>query len=203
MLILILIILWYRTLNIKNIYVVGNKLLSEQEIIEEANLTNYPKIYEVSKSEIENKLLKNDLIKKVTVSKTLLGKINIIITENTVLLKLSDNKYLTDENKEIIMDEDLLGIPILKNDCKEIQEKLLKRLLLVNTSILNHISEIEYQPNDLDKERFMCYMNDGNYVYITLSKIELINSYNEIYPTLDNKKGILYLDSGNHFEIKK
>ena len=30
----------------------------------------------------------------------------------------------------------------------------------------------------------------------------LINKYNDIYPTLDNKKGILYLDSGNHFEIK-
>ena len=66
-----------------------------------------------------------------------------------------------------------------------------------------HISEIEYKPTDLDKERFMFYMSDTNYVYITLSKISLINSYNEIYPTLEGKKGILYLDSGNHFEIKK
>ena len=46
-------------------------------------------------------------------------------------------------------------------------------------------------------------MSDSHYVYITLSKISLINSYNEIYPTLEGKKGILYLDSGNHFEIKK
>ena len=53
-----------------------------------------------------------------------------------------------------------------------------------------------------DKERFMFYMSDTNYVYVTLSRINLINSYNEIYPTLEGKKGILYLDSGNHFEIK-
>jgi hypothetical protein len=73
----------------------------------------------------------------------------------------------------------------------------------VDSNILSHISEMEYKPTDLDKERFMFYMTDGNYVYITLSKISLINSYNEIYPTLEENKGILYLDSGNHFEIKK
>jgi hypothetical protein len=44
-------------------------------------------------------------------------------------------------------------------------------------------------------------MNDGNYVYITLTKIKSINEYIKILSTLENKKGILYLDSGNYFEI--
>ena len=44
-------------------------------------------------------------------------------------------------------------------------------------------------------------MNDQIYVYITLTKIEVLNSYNEITKSLEGKKGILYLDSGNHFEI--
>ena len=39
-----------------------------------------------------------------------------------------------------------------------------------------------------------------------IKRIHLIKvdskTYNEIYPTLEGKKGILYLDSGNHFEIK-
>ena len=43
-------------------------------------------------------------------------------------------------------------------------------------------------------------MVDGNYVYMTISKFETINYYNQIYPTLNGKKGILYLDSGNHFQ---
>ena len=43
-------------------------------------------------------------------------------------------------------------------------------------------------------------MNDGNYVYITLSKIENLNKYEEIYNSLEGKKGIIYLDSGNYFE---
>ncbi len=73
----------------------------------------------------------------------------------------------------------------------------------INSDILIKISEIEYKNTEYDKERFLFLMNDGNYVYITISRIELINSYNEIYPTLDNHKGILHLDSGNHFEIKE
>ena len=76
-------------------------------------------------------------------------------------------------------------------------------MLLIDRDILIRISEIKYDPTELDNERFLFYMNDANYVYVTLSKIDLINSYNEIYPTLEGKKGILYLDSGNHFEIKK
>ena len=49
----------------------------------------------------------------------------------------------------------------------------------------------------------MLYMIDGNYVYATLTRFDSVNYYNDIYPTLGGKKGILYLDSGNHFqEIK-
>ena len=55
--------------------------------------------------------------------------------------------------------------------------------------------------NNLDKDRFLLYMNDQIYVYITLTKIEVLNNYNEITKSLEGKKGILYLDSGNHFEI--
>jgi len=66
----------------------------------------------------------------------------------------------------------------------------------------SRISQIEYAPNDYDTKRFLLYMNDGNLVYLTISRFNLINKYDEIYPTLGGNKGILYLDSGNHFEIK-
>ena len=71
----------------------------------------------------------------------------------------------------------------------------------IDYNIKEKISEIKYEPNDVDNERFLFSMNDGNYAYITLSKIEEINYYMDILPTLENKKGILYLDSGKYFEI--
>ena len=44
-------------------------------------------------------------------------------------------------------------------------------------------------------------MNDGNYVYLTLNKFLKINSYLDIVKEFNNKKGILYLDSGEYFKI--
>ena len=46
-------------------------------------------------------------------------------------------------------------------------------------------------------------MNDGNLVYITLTKINKINKYNSIYSKMEGKKGIIYLDSGDYVEVKE
>lgn len=71
----------------------------------------------------------------------------------------------------------------------------------VDKSILGKISEISYQPNEFDKDRFLLLMDDGNSVYLTLTKFEMINYYNEVLGQLEGRRGILYLDSGNHFKI--
>ena len=70
-----------------------------------------------------------------------------------------------------------------------------------NENVKNQISEIRYYPNEQDEDRFLLYMIDGNYVYLTLTKFKQINYYEEVLTKLDGKKGILYLDSGNHFQI--
>ena len=196
-------VFYYYSLRVKAIYVVGNNLLKEKEILESTNLLSYPKLYEVSETDIKASLKDNKLINNIRVKKSLSGTITIEISENKVLFQKKDGKYVLSSKDEVELDTLLLGIPTLINDCTDVQNKLIDRLILVDDDILKHISEIEYKPTDLDKERFMFYMSDMNYVYITLSKINLINSYNEIYPTLEGKKGILYLDSGNHFEIKE
>ena len=71
----------------------------------------------------------------------------------------------------------------------------------LNLDILTRISEIEYKPNDVDQERFFLIMNDGNYVYLTLYKFNNMNKYLNIIKTFENKKGILYLDSGEYFDV--
>ena len=95
-----------------------------------------------------------------------------------------------DENNESINDVN-----------EEILTKFINKYKDIDKEIKMQISEIEYLPNDIDKERFLFTMNDGNYVYITIYKTLAINEYNKILPNLEGKKGILYLDSGNYFEI--
>ena len=60
---LVLLFLYIKKLPIKNIYIVGNNILSDKEIIEEAGISNYPSFLATSSSTIKKKLLKNNYIK--------------------------------------------------------------------------------------------------------------------------------------------
>ena len=72
-------------------------------------------------------------------------------------------------------------------------------------NIKQKISEIKYDPNEKDEERFLLSMNDGNYVYLSLYKFDRIHKYLdimlEINKKFNNQKGILYLDSGDYFKV--
>lgn len=189
---------------INNIYVIGNEILKDYEVIELAKIENYPKILSISSSEMERRIKISPYVKSVEIKKKIGNEVYIYITEYKPLFYIkSTQKLVLEGNKELYSDEILNNIPILINDIsdEDIYNKLIKKFSLIDDTIKSKISEINYIPNDVDKERFLLSMNDGNYVYITLPKIEEVNKYLEILPSLENKKGILYLDSGNYFEI--
>ena len=190
-------------LPIKNIYITGNNILSEQEIIELANIENYPKLFANSSTSIENKIKISPFIEDVKVSKDLLGAIYIEVFEYNILLKdETDNQVYLSNAEKITLDFDYLGVPSLINYVEpDILKEFLKKLNTIEKEVLSKISEIEYTPNEYDKDLFLFYMNDGNYVYITTTRLSNINKYESVLEQLEGKKGILYLDSGNHFSI--
>ena len=200
----------YLNTHIKNIYIIGNNYFHEQDIIELAGIKDYPKYINISKKKIKDRLLKEELINDVKVNLSLDFVLTITINENKALcFDESNNKIILSDGSKIDNKYDFIGIPILsKNDVleeikqfEEIYDRFIKAFNKVDIDVLNKISEINYHPSNLDKDRFLLYMNDQIYVYITLTKIDVLNNYNEITKELEGKKGILYLDSGNHFEI--
>lgn len=204
------IIYFYLNSRIKNIYVVGNKYFHEQDIIEIAGVKEYPKYKKINTRKIKDNLLKEDLINDAKVSLSWNLILTIEINENKALcFDESNNKIILSDGSKIDNKYDFIGIPILSKTDKldeikqfeEIYDRFIKAFNKVDIDVLNKISEINYKPSNLDKDRFLLYMNDQIYVYITLTKIDVLNNYNEITKELEGKKGILYLDSGNHFEI--
>lgn len=183
---------------INNIFVSGNKCLTDQEIIDIAGVRNYPSFILTAKYNMKKKLLKNDLIDEVKIKKSF-GRILTIELKESSPLFIYNDKVILSNSKQI--DNKYYKLPTITNYVEEeILNKLIEKYQNVDDEIKIMISEIEYVPNDIDKERFIITMNDGNYVYITLYKITSINEYIKIVSTLNNKKGILYLDSGNYFE---
>ena len=188
-------------LHIKNIYIHDNEFFTDQEIIELADLTDYPPYINTYFNNIKNKLLENNYIKKVNIKRTLSRKIYIEIEEYKPLF-IYKEKLILSSTTAVNNKYNIDFIPYVINNIDDIYDKVIEKFNKIDKNILLKISHIEYTPNEVDKERFLLYMTDSNYVYITLSKIDKINKYNFIVQELENKKGIIYLDSGDYVEIK-
>ena len=189
---------------IKNIYIKNNNYLTDQEIIDQAGIDNYPSFILTSKNKIKKKLKKNSLIKNVKIQKKIWGRINIKVEEYNILFRQYNNDDLIVlENKEEVEDQEYRYlVPKLLNYVPDTKyDEFIKAMNKIDENIKVQISEITYVPNEQDKDRFLLYMNDGNYVYLTITKFKQINYYEDVLKTLNGKKGILYLDSGNHFKI--
>ena len=66
----------------KNIFVHNNKMLSDQEIIEQVGLEDYPNLYIITKKEIIKEGLKNIFIKEIEVKKRNFSEIHLYVVEN-------------------------------------------------------------------------------------------------------------------------
>lgn len=188
--------------NINNIYVYDNHYLTDQEVIDLANLSNYPNYYTFSTSSAIKKIKSNVLIKDVKIKKRFFKQVHIYIEEYKIILKV-DDKYVLENGEEVSLTNDNYNIPILINYVPNTKmDSLISKMSEIDDAIFTKISEIKYDPTEVDEDRFLVYMNDENYVYLTLTKFDIINKYNEALEQLEGKKGILYLDSGNYFKIK-
>jgi len=201
----IITLIMYEVCNIrlKNIYITGNKYLSDQEIIDSSRLGDYPKVVNLRTKEIKNNLKENIYIKDVKIKyKNFRQEINIEVEENIPAL------YYKYEEKTVLTDGSMIDkqydLPILINQTpEELLNKLVKKLENLNKDVYLKISEIKYSPNKVDSELFRLTMNDGYYVFINFNSFNKLNNYIEIVKSFNNKKGILHLDSGNYLEVYK
>lgn len=192
---------------IKNIVIKGTDYLNDDYIIEKAGITEYPSFLMTNTYKIKKELLKSDYIENIDINKKYGFIIEINIVENVPLFYNNNtNKYVLSNGKEVNEDEINynFNIPRLLNYVPDKKfTQFIKGMNKIKKEILLKTSDIEYKPNDYDKDRFLLYMDDGNMVYLTLTKFKTLNHYNEVLPQLEGHKGILYLDNGNHFEIKE
>lgn len=193
-------------MKIRNIVIKGNTYLKDYEIIEQANIKDYPPMLTLNKNKTINKLKELDLISDATIKKSFDFTLTIEVVEKKIILENDNNYYLSDGSK---IKGSYLGTPTLVNYVPEgTLKKFLNEMGKLDYDIINSISEIEYSPtknsdgNITDEDIFIFKMNDGMIVYISTDKIDIMNKYQKIYASLGDKKGILHLDKGNYLEVQ-
>lgn len=203
-LIFLAVIYYVLQMPIKNIYISGNKILDDETVIELAKLSNYPSFLLTSTSEIKRNLSKSDYINNIKVSKKLGNIIDIKVEEYKALALTNNGQRVILSSGKIIENKDnITDVPVLNNNISDkVFNYFIKKFSGVNDNILRQISQLEYSPVSVDDKRFLLYMDDGNIIYITLTKIDKLNKYNAIKDKMDNQTGLIYLDSGDYVELK-
>ena len=193
--------------NIKNIVIKNASYLNDDYVIDLAGIKDYPSFYLTSSIKMEKNLKKSPYIISAKVKRKFYHVLEIDLKVNNPLFINNSSNTVVFENKGTVpIDEeiDLFRVPRLMNYVPDDKyDTFISKMALIDKGILGKIADIEYTPNDYDKDRFLLYMDDGNMVYLTLTKFKQINYYNEVLEQLEGRKVILYLDSGNHFQIKE
>ena len=193
------------TMPVRNVYISGNYLVSDEEIRTLAGLQEYPSFLLSKKSEMKNNLEKNQYIDSARITKKFGNIISIFVKEFSIVAISVDYKLILSNGLKIDNNYDITDVPILINEInnENVYHHFVRKFENVELDILRQISQIEYSPVDVDEERFLLYMNDGNLVYITLTKINKLNRYNAIKDKIGEKRGIIYLDAGDYVELKE
>lgn len=184
----------------------GNSFITDNDVLELANLVDYPNFFLAKDKTIKKDLIDNPFIKDVKIKRNIFLQLHIYITENKPLFIREDtNMIVFDVKNETKNDIDKnLGVPSLVNYVPNTKyDELIKKLKQIDYSLLKKISQIKYDPTKYDEDRFILYMNDSNRVYINLPKFKSFNKYNQMVTKFEGKTGNLFLDSGNYFEIDK
>jgi len=195
------------TAKIKNIIISNADYLKDDYIIDLAGIRDYPSFYLTNSLKMKKKLLKSPYIREVKIKREFYHILEIDVTVNRPLFINKDSGMLVFEDKRTILETEaniVFRVPRLINYVPDDKyDTFIEKMAKVDKGTLGKISDIEYVPNDYDKDRFLLYMDDGNMVYLTLTKFKQIEYYNDVLEQLEGRKGILYLDSGNHFQIKE
>lgn len=186
---------------IMSITIKGNNLLSDQEVIKQAKLEDYPSFLSTFTFTVKKRLLENDYVETAKVTKGIFN-IKIDITEKKILYVDSNtNEKVTIDSR--FKDDKEVCVPFLINTIPDEKMKyFLKKMNKIDSDILCLMSQIKYDPNEIDKDRYYVFMNDGNSVYLTVNKFNKINKYNSILENVGRQNGTLYLDYGDYFQVK-
>lgn len=206
-----LFILYIYTLKINHIKITGNTVTKDIEIIEKAEIENYPEIYKLNFKKIKDEIKNIPLIKDVKIKRNIFGKLTIDVTEDKILFFYKyNNKFITSSGESIPDSDTFYGYPTLINFTPDtIFDDFVSGLNKIDYNIIRMINEIEYTPYKsadgtvIDNNHFTLKMNDTNTVMIDTVNIKNLNKYNTIIasPDMDTNHGVIYLDTINEDRI--
>ncbi|TCT26867.1 cell division protein FtsQ [Melghiribacillus thermohalophilus] len=198
--------------NIRDIEVKHNDFVSDEEILTLSELSGEENFWKIKLSEIEEKILKNPVIKEVHVERNFYNTISIHVEEYVRVGYVKDEYeyYPILENGQVLTDQKIQkpgsDAPVFIGwDNPVYLTEITGELKKIPIEISALISEIHWIPEDGNPYKVRLYMVNGNEVIASIRNFsEKMKVYPSIAANLDpEQKGILHMDVGAYFEPYK
>lgn len=184
----------------KSITVVSNRIYTDDQILEAANV-GYDDSYLLSSKWLMEKDIKElPFVEDVLIHKDMFGSLTIEVVESKIIgyLSSSNHQFLI-QGKGVVSVENLsplfyAAIPRIGNFTDEQLEQLDKAFENVDPSLIEFISEIEPYSTSYDENMVQFVMIDGNRVSSSMKGIELINNYRSVLKDLKGTHVCLYME---------
>ena len=179
----------------------GNIYLSEEDILEEANVSKYFLL--TKPSAVKRKLEKNPLVESaevnmkdgriVEITVKEVKAIGYIIEDNTCKLLLVDGNKIELNDDNIYLIE---KVPLIEGYTTEELDQIRNGFVNVDYKIINEISEIHKYPVSYDSLYMEAIMIDGNIAFLSYYDIDTLEDYYGVSSGIDKTKGYacIYFD---------
>lgn len=191
---------------IKTLEVNGNIYYSDQQILDQANLSYDSRYVFHPTFLLRMKLKKLDLVNDVKINRSWNGNISINVTEDKVIgyyvtnnenrLLLGDgtSKSVSEENLEKIVNFPLID-GFSDEQLKNLAKAFTKKGDEVESSVIAMISEILPHEESYDKHAVKIVMQDGNTLYGSYDDISVLNYYLSTLKNLEGNHVCLFMMS--------
>lgn len=193
---------------IRHIVIDGNVTLDQHEILDQVSLTTGLQFFEWDREAAARRLMENEQVKDVVVTKSFPGKITIKVTEwPRVAFWLQTEGDIVQSLRPVLENGTILSEPWTgqvdkpllrgwknKSDIQAMSEQLAR----VDPEILRSLSEIHPQQSDTYPDEVRVFTDEGNEIRTRISTFkDTISQYR--YFIEPGKKGIVHMTYSNDF----
>ncbi|WP_100373289.1 cell division protein FtsQ/DivIB [Bacillus sp. FJAT-45037] len=195
--------------HIRQLEVNGNFLLSDEKVVQFAELETGTSIWNLEEDVIRNKLIMTPEIKDATLKRKFPTTVIIEVVEHTRIGYLYDNgKYYPLLTSGIFLNElprhqHPADAPILINwEQGDALTDFSRELMETPEQLIERMSEVFYVPKEAESDEVILHMNDGFEVHTTITNFkERMLPYPSIVKELNSdRNGILHMKMSPYFE---
>lgn len=186
---------------LRDIRIVGNELISKQEILDELNIKSGDRMITNSENKIEKRL--QNIVGLDTIDATIYykqGILNLKVSEKPKVGFIQSEKLevlYSDGSRRQVSENTLKsinGLPLFVGFTDEqLSKDLLNAFSELNPEILLTISEVHIAPESYDKMNMKLVMNNNYLVFSSISALPLLRSYASIIDRAEPDNRCIYL----------